>query len=217
MDMQTAKENMVKQQIRTNNVADERILNLISQTQRDFFVPNEYRSFAYSDSNIPIGHRQVMMIPQMEALMLDALNIKPTDKVLEIGTGSGYITYLLAQLAQHVYSVDIFPDFTESAADKLKSKNITNVTLQTGNAAEGWSKQQPYDVIVITGALQQLPDAILHELKVAGRLFVILGRPPAMEATLITRESEDNWREKILFETEIPYLLQTLTKATFTF
>ncbi len=217
MDMQTAKDNMVAQQIRTSNVSDTALLTLIRESQRDFFAPDEYRSFAYSDTNIPIGHHQVMMTPSVEAVMLNALAIKPSDKVLEIGTGTGYITYLLAKLAQYVYSVDIFPDFTENVADKLKRKNISNVTLQTGNAAEGWIKQQPYDVITITGALQHLPETLLRELKIGGRLFAILGRPPVMEATLFTRDSEDNWREKSLFETEVPYLLHTLTKATFTF
>lgn len=217
MDVLTAKMNMVKQQIRSCDVLDERLLNLFMSVSRESFTPANYRAFAYTDTPIPLGHHQVMMPPLLEAKMLHALQVKPTDKVLEIGTGTGYITYLLSQLAHYVYSVDIFPEFTENAADRLKRQHADNVTLQTGNAAQGWEKQQPYDVIVITGALMTLPDTFLKELKIGGRLFAILGKPPTMEATLITRRSEDEWSEERLFETDVPYLLQTSAKQSFVF
>lgn len=217
MDVQAAKTNMIKQQIRSNDVLDDNLLHLFKDTPRDFYTPAEYRAFAFTDTMIPIGHRQVMMTPTVEALILDHINLKPTDKVLEIGTGTGYFTALLAKLAQHVYSVDIFPEFTEQAQDKLKRQGIENTSLITGNAANGWPKQQPYDAIVITGGLPSLPEDFLKELKIGGRLFAILGNHPVMEATLITRVSEDQWQQDALFETEIPYLLHTTIKPPFVF
>jgi len=217
MNTSAAKINMVKQQIRSCDVLDEHLLSLFASIPRELFVPPPYQAFAYTELSVPIGHQQVMMTPMLEAKVLNALQIQPSHKVLEIGTGTGYLTCLAAKMAHHVYSVDIFPEFIENAEQHLRRQHINNVTLQVGNAAMGWEKQQPYDVIMITGALPQLPDTFLKELKLGGKLFAILGQEPSMEATLITRQSENDWVKEFLFETEIPYLLQTASKQPFVF
>ncbi len=217
MDTEFAKKNMLAHQIRAWGMLDDDILTLLRQVPRERFVPSQYIRLAFADTEIPLGHGQVMLSPAIEAYMLEALNVQAEDKVLEVGTGSGYTTALLAKKAQHVYSIDIIPEFTEAVTAKLAENNITNVTLQTGDAAQGWDKQQPYDVICITGALEKLPNSLLHELKVGGRLFAVIGSSHAMEATLITRTGESTWDTKTLFETVIPPLLQLNQHQSFSF
>jgi protein-L-isoaspartate(D-aspartate) O-methyltransferase len=207
IDFEQARLNMVENQIRTWEVLDQRVLDLIAATPREAFVPSPYRNLAFADMNIPLGHGQVMMAPKMEGRLLQALDIQPSDTVLEIGTGTGYLTALLAKMAQHVYTVDIFPEFTSGAAEKLAAQGIRNVTLKTGDAATGWDGHAPYEVIAITGSLPVLPRAFQESLKVGGRLFVILGESPVMEATLVTREGRQGWRQEGLFETDLPPLL----------
>ena len=161
------------------------------KTPRENFVSSKYRRVAFADLEVPIGHDQTMMFPSVEARMLAALAIQPSDKILEIGTGSGYVTALLAQMGQHVYTVELFKDLQEIAEKRLTELAVNNVTYQVGNGAEGWEQQQPYDVICITGSMPKLPLQFKHQLKVGGRLFVILGTAPAMEAILIARNSDN--------------------------
>lgn len=217
MNIYNAKINMVKQQIRTWHVLDDKILALFTTLPREDFVPSKYRRLAYADMQIPLDHHQYMMPPQVEARMIEALNITPSDKILEIGTGSGYITAALAKLGQHVYSVDLYEDFLSAAENKLKQLDIQNVTLQVGDAKQGWEKQQPYDVISISASMPILPINFRQQLKIGGRLFVILGQAPAMHAMLITRSKENEWDQKILFETDIPPLVKALELEHFTF
>jgi len=217
MNLAQARHNMIEQQIRPWDVLDQRVLELIDALPRDKFVPTDYLKLAYADVNIPLNHGQVMMAPKIEARMLQALNIKPTDSILEVGTGSGYVTALLAHSGKHVYSVDVYPDFVESAGRKLAELDISNVTLESGDAVNGWDHHAPYDVIAITGSLPVLPDSFLQSLKIGGRLFVVTGQAPVMEAYLITRTAEQGWVKQALFETVLPPLVNAPQPQRFIF
>jgi protein-L-isoaspartate(D-aspartate) O-methyltransferase len=217
MNMAQARHNMIEQQIRPWDVLDQRVLELIDGLPRDKFVPTAYLKLAYADINIPLNHGQVMMPPKVEARMLQALNIKNTDTILEVGTGSGYVTALLARSGKHVYSVDVYPDFIESAGRKLAELDISNVTLESGDAVNGWDNHAPYDVIAITGSLPVLPDSFLQSLKIGGRLFVVTGQAPVMEAYLITRTAEQGWVKQALFETVLPPLVNAPQPQRFIF
>lgn len=207
MNFDLARFNMIEQQIRTWEVLDQRVLDVLTQTPREDFVPQQYRALAFADLNIPLGHGQVMMPPKVEGRVLQSLNLKPTDTILEVGTGSGYLTACLARFGQHVYSVDIFPEFKQAAENALDAHGIRNVTLQVGDAAMGWNRQAPYDVIAITGSTPLLPAEFQKSLAIGGRLFVIVGESPVMEALLVTRVGENDWAQESLFETELPPLI----------
>ncbi|MDR9437664.1 MAG: protein-L-isoaspartate O-methyltransferase, partial [Thiohalophilus sp.] len=157
MNFEQARLNMIEQQIRPWEVLDQQVLDLLIEVPREDFVPPEFRKLAFTDMNIPLGHDEVMMSPKFEARMLQGLTVRPDDTILEVGTGSGYVTALLARLGKHVYSVDLHGDFVEAAQAKLNAHNIHNVTLDVGDAAHGWDKHAPYDVICITGSLPILP------------------------------------------------------------
>jgi protein-L-isoaspartate(D-aspartate) O-methyltransferase len=188
-------------------VLDQHVLDLLSKLPREDFVPERYRKLAYMDTTIPLGNDQVMMPPRVEARILQALNIQADETVLEVGTGSGYVTALLASLGDHVYSVDINAEMTRTAGDKLADHGISNVTLETGDAARGWDAHAPYDVIVVTGSLPLLPANFKQALKVGGRLVAVVGDSPVMEVVLITREGESEWAQETLFETDLPALI----------
>lgn len=219
MNYEQARFNMVEQQIRPWEVLDQQVLQVILHTPREDFVPAAYRSLAFADTNIPLGQGQVMMIPSVEGRLLQALTLQKTDKVLEIGTGSGYLTACLAKLAGHVESVDIFPGFTESAAKKLAAHGISNVNLASGDAAEGWNSGGQYDAIAVTGSVPVIPESYKKALTVNGRLFVIVGDTsmPIMSAHLVTRVTESQWVQESLFETSIPPLLNAKKPRTFVF
>lgn len=206
MNLEQARFNMIEQQVRPWDVLDDRVLTLLDTVPRERFVPTEYRDFAFADTEVPIGHGQVMLPPRIQARALQALDLRPTDKVLEVGTGTGYLTALLARLGDHVHSIERVPELRETAAVNLEAIGVHNVTLETGNAATGWPAHAPYDVIVVTGSLPELPPTLRHELRADGRLFVIVGEPPVMEARLITRVGEQEWTEDSLFETVVPPL-----------
>lgn len=217
MNFEQARKQMIKQQIRAWDVLDQHILDLITQTPREEFVPTEYRYLAFADTNIPLGHGQVMLTPKEEARILQALKIQPHETVLEIGTGSGYFTALLAKQAKNVVSIDIFPDFLEQATIKFHSHNLLNIELREGDAAQGYSNGATYDLIVITGSLINLPVAFRNTLNIKGRLFAIVGQAPAMEALLLTRDSKDKWHSETLFETVVPPLVHAKQPNPFTF
>lgn len=217
MNLSQAHFNMIEQQIRPWDVLDQRVLDLVANLPREDFVPSGYISLAYADINIPLEHGQMMMPPKIEARMIQSLDIKPRDTILEIGTGSGYVTALLAKSGRHAYSVDIFADFTQRAQQKLAAQGIANVTLETGDAATGWPAHQPYDVIAVTGSLPLLPDSLRRQLKIGGRLFVITGDEPVMSAQLITRVSEEGYSQRALFETVLPPLVNAPQPPRFKF
>ena len=207
MNLENARHNMIEQQIRPWEVLDQRVLDLLNEIPRENFVPKRYLKLAYADTTIPLGDEQVMMPPRVEARILQALNIQADETVLEVGTGSGYVTALLASLAEHVYSVDINTEMTRTAGEKLADHGIINVVLETGDAARGWDAHAPYDVIVLTGSLPLLPDNFKQALTVGGRLLAIVGDTPAMDVVLITRVGESEWAQETLFETDLPPLI----------
>ena len=206
LNFEQARFNMIEQQIRPAEVLDYRVLDTIAQTPREDFVPEAYRELAFADINIPLGHGEVMMKPIMEARLLQAMDVQANEKVLEIGTGSGYFTALLAKLGNQVDSVEIEPAFIGPAQTRLDDHGIRNITLSEGDGARGWEEGGNYDVIAITGSLPSLPESYRQKLTVGGRLIAILGTAPVMEATLVTRISEDQWSSEALFETELPPL-----------
>ena len=206
MNFEQARMNMIEQQIRTWEVLDQNVLDLIAEIHREDFVPVAYRQLALADVQLPLAHDQVTMTPKVEARLLQALNIQMSDKVLEIGTGCAYLTALLARSSQHVTSVDIYPEFTGVAKVKLASHAIQNVTLETGDAVSGWSSRSPYDVIVVTGSVPVLDACFQKQLSLRGRLFIITGVAPVMEALLLTRVGDNEWLKESLFETSIPAL-----------
>lgn len=216
-DFQTARYNMVVSQIRTGEVLDERILELVGRAPRHEFVPAEHRHYAFADMQIPLGHGEVMMAPLVEARLIQELAIKPTDKVLEIGTGSGYLTWLLSQLGGKVVSVEIVPEFTQRASEKLAAHSARNVELEIGDGARGWERHAPYDVIVLTGSTPLLPEAFKKNLAVDGRLAAVVGQSPAMEARLITHMTESGFNSRGLFETDLPPLKNALAPSKFVF
>jgi protein-L-isoaspartate(D-aspartate) O-methyltransferase len=216
MNFEQARFNMIEQQIRTWEVLDQRVLDLMAAVPREDFVPEPFRRLAFSDTQIPLGHDEVMMAPKVEARLLQSLQIGPDDTVLEIGTGSGYLTAMLANSASSVTSVDIHADFTASATAKLRRHGVKNVSLHTGDAATGWGTDL-YDVIAVTGSLPELPDSIPAQLREGGRLFVVVGNAPVMEALLVVREGEQAYSRETLFETTIPPLVGAPSAEKFHF
>jgi protein-L-isoaspartate(D-aspartate) O-methyltransferase len=217
MNFEQARFNMVEQQIRTWEVLDPRVLDLLLQLRREDYVPTQYRALAFADMEIPLGHGERMLAPKMEARMLQELALKPGDKILEVGTGSGYMTALLASLGGHVYSVDIVAEFTQAAGSRLAAHGIANVTLEAGDAARGWNHHAPYDAIVLTGSVPVLPDAYTKCLQAGGRLVAVVGEAPVMEAQVISCVAAGVYSTTGLFETCITPLKNALQPAKFVF
>ncbi len=217
MDYEQARFNMIEQQVRTWEVLDQQVLDLLNTVHREDFISDPYKKLALADVNIPLEQDQVTMTPKVEARLLQALNISSSDKILEIGTGCAYLTTLLARLGKQVVSIDIFPEFTEQAAVKLSDHQVRNVGLYSGNAINGWASTAPYDVIAITGSMPSLNHIIEQQLQIGGRMFVITGLSPVMSAMLVTRMGTNEWDRKSLFETDLPALVGAETPAKFRF
>jgi protein-L-isoaspartate(D-aspartate) O-methyltransferase len=212
-----ARFNMVEQQIRPWEVLDQRVLDLIGKLPREAFVPAEYRQLAYADTEIPYGNGQSMMAPKIEARMLQALNIQPDDKVMEVGTGTGYVTACLANLGKSVVSLEIDATLLEQAQANLEAQGIKNVDLYGDDVFEGAIAQTPFDAIAVTGSLPVMAEELKQLLRVGGRMFVVTGESPVMEASLITRVSQDAWRTEELFETELGALTNAPQADKFSF
>jgi protein-L-isoaspartate(D-aspartate) O-methyltransferase len=219
MNFERARYNMIEQQVRPWSVLDPNVLRTLGAIPREWFVPPDYRRLAYSDTRIPLGHGQTMMPPVVEGRLLQALELAGDENVLEIGTGSGYVTACLAGMAHSVESVDIYDDFTASARERLRELDIDNVTLTTGDAAAGWNGGHRFDAIALIGAVPSVPDAYREALTPGGRLFAIIGDPsqPVMEAVQITRVGDDEWSIESLFETWIAPLENTSRPRRFEF
>jgi len=215
MNIEQARFNMIEQQIRPWEVLDQQVLNLMSDVPREEFVPRAYRQLAFADFSIPLAHAQVMMAPKLEGRLLQALMIQPSDTVLEIGTGSGYFTALLAKLARHVDSVDVFEGLVGEAETKLKRLNIKNISLNIGDAANGWNTDMRYDAIVFTGSIPVLKSHFREQLNEGGCLFAIVGKEPAMQAQLINRMGENEFETDVLFETSLPPLVDSSESEPF--
>jgi protein-L-isoaspartate(D-aspartate) O-methyltransferase len=217
MNIEQARFNMVEQQVRTWDVLDKNVLGLMQRAPRDAFVPEAYRTLAYADISVPLAHGQCMLAPRIEARMLQTLRLDSADRVLEIGTGSGFFTYLLAALAGHVVSIELEPELLESARLRLEAHNAFNITLEQGDGIAGRASGAPYDVIAVTGSMPILDPQLERQLSIGGRLFVVAGDAPAMEAMLIERLTEDLWRRDELFETVIPPLTGAPSRPKFKF
>ena len=217
MDFETARFNMVEQQIRPWEVLDPDVLDACLQVPREIFTPAEYQNLAFSDTTIEIGHDQTMMAPKVEARLVQALEVQGSDRILEIGTGSGYLAALLGTLGAHVTSVEIFNDLSDGAKQKLARISIANVKLFVGDGLEGWATAAPYDVIAVTGSSPDRLRSVEQQLSIGGRMFIVIGISPVMEATLITRVDENTWATEILFETDLVPLIGAEQKPEFCF
>lgn len=212
MNFEQARFNMIEQQIRTWEVLDQHTLDLFAEIHREDFFPDTYKQLALADVRIPLLHDQVTMTPKAEARLLQSLSVQDDDKVLEIGTGCGYLTALLARSADEVHSVDIFPVFADQARAKFAEYGLNKIHLHTGDASHGWQDGNRYDVIVVTGSVPVLDDSFRQQLTINGRLFIIVGESPVMEALLITRIGEQEWAKEGLFETDLPALIGASTQ-----
>ncbi|MBF0219908.1 MAG: protein-L-isoaspartate O-methyltransferase [Gammaproteobacteria bacterium] len=200
-NLELARFNMVAQQIAPWNLFDGKVLAAMQQVPREAFVPAAFANLAFSDCELPLNATESMMFPRVEARMLQSLAINAEDQILEIGTGSGFVTALLAHLGSHVTSVEIDAALSTSAAEKLQAHTRGNYTLAIGDAAEGWEATRQFDVIALTGSLPLLPEAYKQQLSVGGRLFVVTGASPVMQASVITRTDHHRWQSEALFET----------------
>ena len=217
LNVEQARFNMIEQQVRPWDVLDPKALDLMEAMPREAFVPAGYEGLAYADIEVPLGNGESMLAPKYVGRMLQAVDIHANDVALEVGTGSGYLTALLAKGCREVFSVDIDPDMTLTAKKNLSSQGIDNATLETGDAAQGWDTHAPYDIIIITGSQPVLPDTFEKALNRGGRLVAIVGEAPVMEAVLITRTSDTEWSREVLFETDIKSLVNAHQPRNFTF
>ncbi len=214
LDYAKARENMVEQQVRPWDVLDARVLETIATLPREAFVREALRALAYADTALPLGHGVSMMKPVLEGRALQALLPQAEESVLEIGTGSGYLTACLATLAREVVSIERHADLADAARARLIAQGIGNARVETADAF-AWDNRQQFDVICVTGAVDALPARFIDWLKPGGRLFVVQGRSPAMEAVLVHREV-NGMRTESLFETDLPYLAGAAPQPEFT-
>lgn len=214
--MEQARFNMIEQQIRPCDVLEGRILDMLKQVRREHFVPAGKQELAFADMEIPLGHGVSMWQPKLEARTVQELHLTRKDKVLEVGTGSGYLTALLSALAGHVTSVEIVPELTALAKKNLHAYHRDNITLEIGDAAQGWGSAN-YDVIVLTGSTPVLPAVFQSRLNIGGRLFAIVGDAPVMEAKLITRVAPDAFETVNIMETSVAPLQNVEQPKRFVF
>jgi len=217
MNLEQARFNMVEQQIRPWEVLDQDVLDLLYVVRREEFVPADFRALAFSEIEIPLGDGERMWAPRVEARVLQALGVKKNERAIEVGTGSGHFAALLAHCVHHVTSVEINPRLKAFGQQNLERQGIDNVTVELGDAAQGWSAHAPYDIIVLTGSTPVLPRPFLAQLKPEGRLLAIVGDAPVMEARLVTCVAQGAHRSVNLFETSFPPLRNALQPKRFSF
>ena len=216
MNKDFARQQMIEQQVRAWNVLDVNVLDGLTEVPRELFVPDGFAALAFADTQIPVGHDEVMMTPTIEGRILQALELAGGENVLEVGTGSGFLTAVLAKLSAHVTSIDIYDDFLDAAKERLAECNIENVDLINMDAM----KELPegtFDAIAITGSIQRLDSRFTDALSPGGRLFVVVGDSPAMSATRITRFDEEILQSDTLFETDLPPLIHGALPTQFSF
>lgn len=214
MNFDVARTQMLGQQLRAWSVLNDRVLNAFRHTPREFFVPSELRDLAFADAEIPLGHGQSMLSPKVEGRVLQALDIEPIENVLVVGTGSGYLTACIASLAKHVVSIDIFPDFVADAEAKLRDHDIRNVELAVADAtALDYAAQ--FDAIAVTASVPTFDEHFVRMLRPRGRLFIVVGDPPAMEARLVTLSPGGGTTSESLFETVLTPMINAARPAPF--
>ncbi|PXW23632.1 protein-L-isoaspartate O-methyltransferase family protein [Paraburkholderia caballeronis] len=217
MNIEQARFNMIEQQIRPWEVLDQDVLNLLSIVKREQFVPEVYADLAFADLEIPLPNGQHMLAPRVEARVLQELTVKKHESVLEIGAGSGYMAALLAHRAQQVLTVEIDIELAEFARRNLAKNGIVNAEVAQGDGARGWAASAPYDVICVSGGLPVVPQELLEQLKIGGRLAAFVGTAPVMEAQIITRIDDKQYRIAVVFETYVEPLQNALQPPRFRF
>jgi protein-L-isoaspartate(D-aspartate) O-methyltransferase len=216
-DVEQARFNMIEQQVRPWDVADAVVLQLLSDVKREDFVPSNYKAMAFADMAIPLPGQQVMLAPRLQARLLQDAAVQPTDKVLEIGTGSGFTTAMLARQAQRVISLEINPELADLARANLQRANIQNVEVRCADGSQGAAAEAPFDVILLGGSVAEVPQALLAQLKVGGRLVAIVGDEPIMHAMVITRTSDTNFKSDEKWDDNAPRLLNFPQPSSFKF
>ena len=204
MNIEHARFNMIEQQIRPWGVLASSVLSALEEVPREAFVPPEFRHLAFADIEIPIGHGQTMMEPKLGARLFQALAPQPGEKILEIGTGSGYVTALLAHAGATITTVEIYPELLESAAAALGVLGVDNVSLEAGDASTGWPKGDAWDGILLTASVPQLPAAFAESVAPEGRIIAVIGKAPAMEAVRIERDGAGSLLTTSLFDAQLP-------------
>ncbi len=217
MDIEKARYNMIEQQIRPWNVFNEDVLQLMSVLKREDFVPAAYKGVAFADLEIPLAGGQCMLSPKIEARLLQDLALKSTDKVLQVGTGSGFVAALISKQAQRVISYEINPELATFARSNLQKQGISNVEVRQGDGAQGAASDGQFDAILLSGSVSQVPQNLLAQLKVGGRLVAIVGDDPVMMATIVTRTGANTYATTTPWETIAPRLQQFEEPARFAF
>ncbi len=216
MNLEAARQQMVEQQVRAWEVLDPRVLEVLASVPREHFVPEKYQGLAFADTEIPIAHDQVMMAPKVEGRLLQALDLKGEENVLEIGTGSGFLCACLARLARQVTSLEIYDELSTSADDKLQALALRNFKLEVADATR-LETSKSYDAIAVTASAPRRMRRFEKALNKGGRLFMIVGDAPVMEAMLITRVGDNTWTSQSLFETSIAPLVNVEQPSRFRF
>ena len=217
MKTEQARFNMIEQQIRPWNVLDKGVLELLTIVKREKFLPDNQKSLAFMDTELPLADGSLMLSPKVEAHIVQDVAAKKHENVLVVGAGTGYLPALLAFHARHITCVENSPAVLSYAQQTLQHEAVTNVSVVSGDASKGWPADAPYDVIVLTGSLRSLPEELKQQLKIGGRLFVIIGEAPVMTAFLITRVSETGFDRKSLFDTSIAALPSAAHVSEFSF
>lgn len=206
MNLEKARFNMVEQQIRTWMVLEPAALAVLAAVEREKFTPVAYQSLAYADTEIPLASGQTMLPPRIDARLMHDLHLQGHESVLEIGTGSGYLTALLAHRAHHVISLEVHPELAQTAQANLHAAGIRNAEVRVGNVASAQVAEAPFDAIVLGGSVAEVPQSLLGQLKVGGKLIAIVGDDPIMQATLFTRVADQQWQSRVLWDTAVPAL-----------
>ena len=217
MNIEQARFNMIEQQIRPWDVLDQDVLSLLAIVKRENFVPAAYRDIAFADLEVPLPRGQHMLAPRVEARVLQELAVKKHETILEVGAGSGYMAALLAHRGQHVLTVEIDPELAELAKQNLAANGVTNAEVALGDGSRGWAAAGPYDVICVSGGLPVLPQDLLEQLKVGGRLAAFVGTAPVMKTQIITRIDDKQFRVADVFETYVEPLVNAVQPPRFKF
>lgn len=216
INIELARFNMVEQQVRPWDVLDARVLDTLASVRREDFVPEAYRALAFADVALPLGHGENMLHPILEGRLLQALALKPQDSVLEVGSGSGFVTACLGRLARAVLGLEIHAELAARAGVLCAAAGIANARIENVDAFN-YTPGQIFDAVAVGGAVEQIPDRFRDWVRVGGRLFAIRGIAPAMQGVLLTRVGAQDWREESLFETDLPYLIGAAPAKRFTF